>query len=186
MMAIIPITGSKVLTLPSIIPDGDVDPLNLIYQLENNITADLQLIKKEINGRISFGAPETSEPSSNIQGVWVTKTITDNTTTTNSTAYTFTHGLDRGVVTIASPIASPTTTTYLPNVRWFLGAVTYGDKTGTAAPPAAITSAVHVDLRFNVRDTVTANEIDLRIGLTGLDPSTADLTLDVFFIPAEE
>lgn len=134
-----------------------------------------------INGGIEFGNPVDLQ--SNIDGRWVTVSITNaNQLGTGAGApVTVTHNMN------IPPTLIPGQAYYGPNVRWVVKNVTFGDKTGANAAPAALANPLDLtDVLFNLGDTVTADAIDLRFYAdAGFAPSaTQPLTFDLYIIGA--
>lgn len=132
---------------------------------------------------LSFGVPIDMRNDGTVggqtvrhmKGSWVSLTLT---ATTGSV--TCTHNLDIPTTSVTGAGG----TANLPNVRWLLFGLEYGDRTGTNAAPAA-PGAFTVNFLKMVNATVTRDAIDLRYAVSGFVPSaTAPLSVTLYFVPA--
>lgn len=143
------------------------------------LVREIRTIKEEINGRISFGHPDTSLTDSsngrllNIEGSWVILTLTD-----AAGVKTCTHNLGVPSTTVGANSAKPA------NVRWMICGIEYGDKTGASAAPAD-PGGFAVDLIRMTNGTISADAINIRYSVTGFVPSaTEPVTVSLFFVKA--
>lgn len=146
------------------------------------LTYRVRQLEAIINGELDFGYPDDGDGVQqllNIRGAWVSVTLTNSNQLGAGAGapVTFTHSLNLPVQTNAAGDD-------LPNVTPVIVRVVYGDKTGVNAAPAAAANQAHTTLHFSMGDTVTADEIQLRVhsGLTV--GATTPLNIDVFFHPA--
>lgn len=128
-----------------------------------------------LDNEVAFGMPDDGTGKrvlQNVKGSWAT---VDGITAAG--VVTFTHRLNVPVLVVAGRAYNH------PNVVPALVRITYGDKTGVNAAPAAPAGGLNTSVFFRYGDSVTVDAIELRVA-TGLALAAATpLNVDIFFIP---
>lgn len=141
---------------------------------------DLEL---RLNWGIGFGIPididnngaAAGQHVAEIRGSWVTVSITG---TTGTVVLNHNLNIPPTSVTGAGGTAN------LPNCRWFLVGLEFGDRTGATAPPAAPAAHTVSFLKMS-NGTVTADAITLQYAVAGFAPdATHPLTVTFFVVAA--
>ncbi len=162
---------------PTVLPQEEKGGLiDQLRRVEQSLIREIQKNRDQINGFISTGAPGSTDAEiQNIEGVWVTVTATA------EGVQTFTHNMDLPVET---HVGSNHTVTR-PNVRWTNVCFSHGDRDGGDSQTGAPGDTDNYSLVFRHGDTVAANSIPLYFGCDKVVDATNEVTIDVFFIPAE-